>query len=81
MQKMSYNNSLHGSNKFWNADMNDSGFMGFVDKWWIFWSRIGTIMMFVFLIPIIIISIVVIAMGSKESFGTSRLRYQNRRYN
>ena len=31
-------------------------------------------------IPIIIISIVVITMGSKESFGTSRLRYQNRRY-
>lgn len=76
---MSYNNALNGGGKFWNEKMNDSGFMGFVDKWWIFWNRVGVVLAIVLLIISIIVSIIAIFTG-KESFSTSRLRHQNRKY-
>lgn len=78
---MSYNDTLNGGDdKLWNEKMNDSGFMGFVDRWWIFWNRVGTILSIILLIITILVSIVVICKG-KESFDTSRLRHQNRKYN
>ena len=76
---MSYSGSLNGGVELWSEKMNEKGFMGFVDKWWIFWSRIGTIISMVLLIVAIIVSVYTIFIG-KESFNTSRLRYQNKRY-
>lgn len=76
---MSYD-ELSGGGKFWNAKINETGFMGFVDKWWIFWNRVGVSFAIVFLIISIISSILVILTG-KESFKTSRLRHQNKKYN
>lgn len=77
---MSYDDdTLNGGGKFWSEKMNDEGFMGFVDKWWIFWNRVGTVMVIVLLIVSILVSIFTISKGT-ESFGTSRLRHQNRRY-
>lgn len=77
---MSYNSTLNGGAEFWSEKMNNKGFMGFVDKWWIFWTRIGTIISIVLLIISIVISAITIFTG-KESFYTGRLRHQNRRYN
>lgn len=77
---MSYDDTLNGGGKLWNEKMNDSGFMGFVDKWWIFWNRVGTILAIVLLIISIVVSIIAIFTG-KEAFNMSRLRNQNRRYN
>ena len=77
---MSCDDTLNGGGKFWNEKMNDEGFMGFVDKWWIFWNRVGVVLAIVLLIISIIVSVITIFAG-KESFNTSRLRNQNRRYN
>lgn len=68
------------TNVLWNERLNSDGFMGFIDRWWIFWNRIGTILSFVALIAIIIIKLI---RCSKEQYkfnaSTSRLRHQNRR--
>ena len=61
---MSYN-ELSGGGKFWNEKMNETGFMGFVDKWWIFWNRVGVVFAIVCLIISIISSILVILMGKE----------------
>ena len=76
---MSYD-ELSGGGKFWSEKMNETGFMGFVDRWWIFWNRVGTVLAIVFLIISIITSIIVIFMG-KETFNTSMSRHQNKKYN
>lgn len=68
------------TNVLWNERLNSDGFMGFIDRWWIFWNRIGTILSFVALIAIIIIKLI---RCSKEQYkvnaSTSRLRHQNKR--
>lgn len=63
----------------WNERMNEKGFMGFVDRWWIFWNRVGGIISIIFIIAALVTAIAAIFV-SKEPYGTSRLRHQNRRY-
>lgn len=72
---------LDGGGKFWGTQINETGFMGFVDKWWLFWSRVNTILFFIFFIPMIIISIISLASGGgKESFITDKLRQLKNKY-
>ena len=64
----------------WGTKMNKSGIMGFVDKWWIFWSRVGAIFGFIgFILAVISIIIAVVGVsGDKESYSygaVSRLRH------
>ena len=72
--------SLSGSGKFWSSKLNDDGFMGLVDKWWLFWKRVNTIIAFICFILTVVVVIVVLCVGNKEGFNTSRLRHQNKRY-
>lgn len=63
----------------WSSEMNKSGFMGFVDKCWILWNRISTIITIVCLAIALITTIIAIFAGSKEGYYTSRMRH-NKRY-
>lgn len=68
------------TNVLWNERLNSDGFMGFIDRWWIFWNRIGTILSFVALIAIIIIKLMPCGKEQyKVNASTSRLRHQNKR--
>ena len=68
------------TNVLWNERLNSDGFMGFIDRWWIFWNRIGTILSFVALIAIIIIKLIRCGKEQyKVNASTSRLRHQNKR--
>lgn len=76
---MDYYSEIDGG-VLWGTQMNDHGFMGFVDKWWIFWSRIGAIFgvigFFIALITLILSIVGII--GGKESYSygaVSRLRH------
>lgn len=72
---------MSGNYKLWSTDMNKDGFMGFVDKWWIFWNRIGVIIALIGLTLSILTSIVAIVTGKQqleESYKAPR-RYRYRR--
>jgi hypothetical protein len=75
---MSYN-EFSGGGHFWGTEMNEHGFMGFVDKWWIFWHRIGTALSIICFILAIVTSFVAFVFG-KETFNANRARHQNRQY-
>lgn len=77
----------------WSEKMNSKGFMGFVDKLWIFCKRINTILaIFITILMIIAVIAYVLYMrknggdngenGSEsfDSLGTTRLRHLNKKY-
>lgn len=57
---------MSGNYKLWSTEMNTEGFMGFVDKWWIFWNRVGVIIALVGLTLSIVTSLLTILQGKKE---------------
>lgn len=65
---------------FWGTELNESGFMGFVDKWWILMNRICAILSIVCLCVLVVEGLEVVVLGKKEGFYTSRLRHLNKRY-
>ena len=64
----------------WSSKINDDGFMGFVDKWWMFWNRVSVIVLIVCLCVSAVSSLIALFIETKETFYTSRLRHQNKRY-
>ena len=82
---------MSGSAYVWSEKMNSTGFMGFVDKLWIFCKRINTILAIFITILMIIALIAVLCVrmknggenGGSESFdslGTTRMRHSNKKY-
>ena len=61
-----------GDNAFWGTQMNTSGVMGFVDKFWILLNRIFTILL---IIMVVLVAIGIIAGTSalnKSGFTASK---------
>lgn len=50
--------TLNGAGPFWGTEMNNAGFMGFVDKVWILLNRIFVILVIITIILTIVLAIV-----------------------
>lgn len=66
---------IYGSGTLWGTEMNQRGFMGFVDKSWIFTQRIGIILC-ICAVVISIVTVIALSIKIKEGYDLSMSRQQ-----